>query len=241
MATRHFFWVLGAMVSLSVQAKDTATEVAQRLQTLYPATAITRVNESRIAGLFEVVMGKNIAYADPSARYLIFGHLFDMAEQRDLTAEVLETLSRIDVTALPIEDAIQVVRGEGERRLFVFSDPDCPYCRQLEDELPKLDNVSIYTYLFPIGQLHPDALDKARRVWCAKDRAGAWGALMRLGELPENVDGSDCEHPIARNILLAEQLGIDATPTLILEDGTLVQGYRSAAEIEALLTKGAWQ
>lgn len=239
MATRQFAWVVGAMVSLSVQAKDTATEVAQRLRTLYPATTITRVNESQIAGLFEVVMGKNIAYADQSARYLIFGHLFDMAEQRDLTAEVLTTLSRIDVTALPIEDAIEVVRGQGERRLFVFSDPDCPYCRQLEDELPKLDNVSIYTYLFPIGQLHPNVLDKARQVWCAQDRVAAWEALMRQGELLESADESDCEHPIARNISLAERLGIDATPTLILEDGTLLQGYRSAAEIAALLTKGA--
>lgn len=239
MATRPIAWVLGMVVSLSVQATDTATEVAQRLRTLYPATTITRVNESRIAGLFEVVMGKNIAYADPSARYLIFGHLFDMAEQRDLTADVLATLNRIDVSVLPIEDAIEVVRGRGERKLFVFSDPDCPYCRQLEDELPKLDNVSIYTYLFPIAQLHPDAWDKARRVWCAQNRAAAWEALMRQGKLPESADESDCEHPIVRNISLAGRLGIDATPTLILEDGTLLQGYRSAAEIAALLTEGA--
>lgn len=239
MATKRIARITGAiiilMVSLSVQAKDTTTEVTQRLQTLYPATTITSVRESRIAGLFEVVMGKNIAYTDQSARYLIFGHLFDMTEQRDLTAELLETLNRVNVATLPTEDAIEVVRGEGKHRLFVFSDPDCPYCRQLEDELPRLTNVSIHTFLYPIEQLHPEAKDKAHRVWCAQDRAAAWEALMRQNALP---DGDyDCEHPIARNIALAERLGINATPTLILEDGTLVQGYQSAAEIEALLTK----
>ena len=157
-------------------------------------------------------MGKNIAYTDPSARYLIFGHLFDMAEQRDLTAEVLETLNRIDVSSLPLDDAIKVIRGRGKRSLFVFSDPDCPYCRKLESELSMLDDVTIYTYLYPIKELHPQAARKARLVWCAQDRSTAWNDLMIKGQIPQ-TGTDDCQNPINNNVALARSLGIDATPT----------------------------
>lgn len=226
------------LMAFSVKANDVTAEVKQRLQTLYPATEFTRVQPSHIEGVYEVVMGKNIAYTDPSARYLIFGHLFDMAEQRDLTAEVLETLNRIDVSSLPLDDAIKVIRGRGKRSLFVFSDPDCPYCRKLESELSMLDDVTIYTYLYPIKELHPQAARKARLVWCAQDRSTAWNDLMIKGQIPQ-TGTDDCQNPINNNVALARSLGIDATPTLILGDGSVVQGAMAASEIEALLAKGA--
>jgi len=225
------------LMAFSVKANDTA-EVKQRLQTLYPATEFTSVHPSRIEGVYEVVMGKNIAYTDPSARFMIFGHLFDMADQRDLTAEVLENLNRIDVSALPLDDAIKVIRGRGNRSLYVFSDPDCPYCRKLESELSILDDVTIYTYLYPIEELHPQAAHKARLVWCAQDRSIAWNDLMIKGQILQ-ASTDDCQNPISKNVALAHSLGIDATPTLILGDGSVVQGVMAASEIEALLAKGA--
>lgn len=230
-------FVMGWMVAFSIQAgqagEEELTKMDERLKSLYPATRFTQVSASPINGLYEVVMGKNIAYTDRTGRYFLFGHLYDMAEQQDMTAERMASLNRIDTSALLLNDAIEVVQGQGERKLFIFSDPDCPYCRRLEDELPKLDNVTIYTFLYPIGELHPQAGEKARRVWCTDDRAAAWEALMRQGRVPERV--TDCQDPIARNVELAKQLGIEATPTLILEDGTLLPGYRTASELEAML------
>lgn len=224
------------LMAFSVKANDVTAEIKSRLQTLYPATEFTRVQSSRIKGVFEVVMGKNIAYTDSDGRYLIFGHLFDMSQQRDLTAELMESLNRIDIKTLPIVDAIKTVHGNGERSLFVFSDPDCPYCRKLEEELSNLDDVTIYTFLYPINELHPEATHKSRLVWCADDRATAWADLMINRQLPQSAD--DCQNPIDQNVALARRLGIDATPTMILGDGSMVQGAILVSEIEALLAKG---
>lgn len=208
--------------------------VRKHLQSLYPATTFTAVRPSPVDGLYEVVMGRNIAYTNELGTHFLFGHLFDMQQQKDITAELLETLNRIDTTNLPLDDAIKTVHGNGQRHLYLFSDPDCPYCRQLEQELKQLDNVTIHTFLYPIAELHPQAADKTRRIWCSDDRNAAWRALMDQGILPE-ADNSNCKNPIERNVKLAAMLGIEGTPALILEDGRLVQGYKTAPELENLI------
>ena len=120
--------------STTVAADESAEALSVRLKEMYPATKIERVQRSEIPSLFEVVMGKNAAYTDATGRYFVFGHLFDMKEQRDLTAERVEKAARVAFGELPLADAIKIVRGKGERVLAVFSDPDCPYCRRLESE-----------------------------------------------------------------------------------------------------------
>ena len=203
-------------------------EMEARLKELYPSTRITAVRQSEVTGLFEVIMGRNVAFTDNSGRYFVFGHLFDMREQKDLTAQRLSDINRIDFTQLPLQDAIKTVRGDGSRKLAVFSDPDCPYCKGLEGELAKLENVSIYTFLFPLDGLHPEAKGKAERVWCAANPAKAWAALMTTGKL---VESPNCATPIARINQLATSLGINGTPTIILQDGSLIPGAAPAAEI----------
>jgi thiol:disulfide interchange protein DsbC len=215
-----------------------APDVEKRLKDQYPATKIAAVRESTVKGVYEVVMGRNVAYTDESGRYMIFGHLYDMKEQKDMTAGVLDALNRVDVSMLPKADAIQTVRGKGERSLFVFSDPDCPFCKQMEAELAKVDNVTIHTLLYPLEGLHPDARRKAEAIWCAKDRAGAWEAFMASGRLPEN---GSCETPIDRNLRLGNALGINGTPTIVFADGSLHPGMLPAAEIERRLSGDAAQ
>lgn len=210
----------------------TETEMAGRLKELYPSTRITAVRQSEVAGLFEVTMGRNVAFTDDSGRYFVFGHLFDMREQKDLTAQRLSDINRIDFAHLPLQDAIKTVRGEGSRKLAVFSDPDCPYCKGLEGELAKLEDVTIYTFLYPLEGLHPEAKGKAERVWCAADPAKAWAALMATGKLAESPK---CATPIARINQLATRLGINGTPTIILQDGSLIPGAAPAAEINRRL------
>lgn len=202
------------------------------LERLYPATAFEAVAATPVPGLAEVVMGANVAYVDASGRYFLFGRLFDMQAQRDLTAERLERLGAIDFAALPLEAAIRTVRGSGERTLAVFSDPDCPYCRTLEQALADLQDVTLYTFLYPIVALHPGARDKAIAIWCAPDRAAAWLEAMTRGHVPE---AAACEHPIDRILALGAQLRIQGTPTLFAGDGRRRVGAQSAGELDAWL------
>ena len=214
-----------------------AGDVEKRLREQYPATKITSVRESQAKGVYEVVMGLNVAYTDESGRYMIFGHLYDMKEQKDLTAQRLDEINKIDISALPLADAIKTVKGDGSRALYVFSDPDCPFCQRLEREtMPKLDNVTIYTFLYPLDGLHSDAKRKAGTIWCARDRAKAWNDFMTSGKLPDGKTG--CDNPVERNIRLGRSLGINGTPTIITGDGAMVPGFVPASELERRLSGG---
>ena len=218
---------------------DPVARIEATLKTNYPATEFRDILATPLSGIYEVTMGRNVAYVGADARHFLFGHLYDMQTQRDLTAERLEQARRIDFASLPLGDAIETVRGDGSRRLAVFSDPDCPYCRKLEQALAKLDNVTIHTFLYPLDELHPEARTKAIAVWCAQDRAAAWKALM----LEANVKGTvprpaDCTHPIDRNIALARKLGVDGTPVLFDIQGRRLAGAAPANRIEMFLSTG---
>jgi len=236
---RKFVVSIAAFAAATTVFAD-AGDVEKRLKEQYPATKITAVRETPVQGVYEVAMGRNVAYTDASGRYMIFGHLYDMKEQKDLTAQRLEEINKIDVSALPLSDAIKTVKGDGSRKLYVFSDPDCPFCQRLEREtMPKLDNVTIYTFLYPLEELHPDAKRKAETIWCAKDRAKAWDDFMKSGKLPDQV--TQCDNPVERNIRLGGSLGINGTPTIIMGDGTMVPGFVPASELERRLAAGAPQ
>ena len=222
------------MLSMAAQADDGAGNLEKRLKELYPATRIDHVQTSEIPAIYEVTMGKNSAYTDVTGRYFVFGHLYDMKTQRNLTSERMDKQQRIDFAQLPLADAIKRVHGKGERVLVVFSDPDCPYCKRLEPELDKLDNVTVYTFPFPLQELHPGAPDKAIAVWCAPDRARAWDDLMKSGKVPAN---RQCDNPIQRNVQLAQRLGILGTPTLLTSDGRMLPGAASSERIEQWLVE----
>jgi len=216
----------------AVALAQPADRLPATLKRLYPGTAFEGVAASPVPGLSEVVMGTSVAYVDASGRYFLFGRLFDMQHQRDLTAERIERLSAIDFSALPLDSAIKTVRGTGRRTLAVFSDPDCPHCRALERSLAELQEVTVYTFLYPVAALHPDARDKAIAVWCARDRAQAWSDLMAHGVVPA---GGACTHPIDRIVALGTALRIVGTPTLFAGDGRRIVGAQSAAELDAWL------
>lgn len=231
-------------------------DLLTHLRSLYPATHFKSVSTTPWPGVFEVAMGANLAYVDASGRHFLFGHLYDMREQRDLTAERRQVLSRIDVKELPLSDAITEVRGNGSRFLAVFSDPDCPYCKQLEVDLQDMTDVTIHTFVMPLASLHPQARDKAVQVWCATAsdaarssdahqrmaaRVEAWHVLMRSGasgsagawERKASKDDIECDHPIDRNVELGQSLGIHGTPTLVAGDGRMLQGASGLQQVEA--------
>jgi len=221
-------------VTPAAAASADASTLVERLQALYPSTRFGAIHPTAWPGVFEVAMGANLAYVDATGRYFLFGHLYDMRQQRDLTAERKDAMARIDFGSLPLADALTEVRGKGTRRLAIFSDPDCPYCRRLEAELRGLDDVTIHTFLMPLASLHPAARGKAVSVWCATDRLATWQALMLRDALPPQAD---CPHPVDRNVALGEQLGINGTPTLIAGDGRVLAGAASRDQIEAWLSR----
>lgn len=210
------------------QAADPAVITA--IKTAYPNTAFDQINTTPIEGIYEVVMGKNIAYTDRTGQYFLFGSLFDMRTQTDLTQPKRLSLNKIDFNKLPLGDAIKTVKGKGERQLVVFADPNCGYCKRFEAELEKVDNITVYTYLMPI--LSQDSITKAKAIWCAKDQSAAWRSLMIDNVVP--VSG-DCENPVERNVTLGRGYGVNGTPTLVAADGRMLPGYVAADRLEAWL------
>lgn len=231
-----------APVPAAPPVADPATvALRQTLTRLYPNTRFGDIQRSAISGLWEVWMGNNVAYVNDAGRHFIFGHLYDMQTQTDVTAARKEQAGlqaeaarpKIKFDDLPLADAIKVVRGNGQRKLAVFSDPLCPYCRKLEVELGKLDNVTIYTFLYPIDSIHPEAASVAQSIWCAKDKSSAWRQYMTSGKQPKP---GRCDTPINRNVALATSSGIFGTPYLVFANGTQSPGAMPAAALEQRLS-----
>jgi len=219
-------------LSASMAGADQQSDLTKMLKEKYPATAFTSVGKAPLNGLYEVAMGKNIAYTDASGRYFIFGHIYDMVTQEDLTAAKLQSINKIDWSRLNLANAIKVVKGNGSREFAVFSDPDCPYCQKLEKELGALDNYTMHLFLFPIAGLHPSAPDKAQSIWCAKDRYAAWKDVTLSGKVPAK---KECANPIDENIKVAGDMGIQGTPTMIRKDGVIMPGAAPAARVDEWL------
>lgn len=224
-----------ASVASANQGETNLEAISNKLNTLYPSTQFNEIRPSQFDGLYEVVMGKNIVYTDSEGRYFLFGHVFDMQTRQDLTQRRIDELNKVNFAELPLKDAIQEVRGNGQRKLVVFSDPDCPFCKKLEMELAKLDNVTIYTFPMPLEGLHPTAPQTAKSIWCSSKRQAAWRDYLISNKQPTGK--TDCPNPIERNVQLGQKLGFNGTPTLIAEDGRVMPGAASADQIENWLNQ----
>lgn len=206
--------------------------VRRILQGRFPTMSVERVSVSPFPGMYEVVLDGEIVYTDEKAEYFFSGSIFDIRTlpPRNLTQDranrvAAETFSKAR------ELAIRRVRGNGARTLFTFEDPNCGYCKALQAELAKLDNVTIYTFLTPL--LSENSVEKSLAVWCAKDRARAWEELMSAGTLPDHSGA--CNHPLNQIASITRRFQIQATPAIFLGDGRHIGGMRSAADIEKAL------
>ncbi len=208
------------------------TEVRKNMQARYPGIAVESVAPTPLPGIFEVFANGTILYTDVKVNYLIAeGRLVDARSRTDLTAERLRKLQAIPFESLPLQQSFKVVRGNGKRKLAYFTDPNCPYCKRLEQELVNLKDVTLHVFLFPI--LSEDSVEKARAVWCSKDRAKAWTDLM-LKDVALKAPAK-CDAPIEKLVQYGQDKGIKGTPTLIFADGSRVPGMLPAAELNKLL------
>ena len=195
--------------------------------------AIDEVQASPIAGLYEVRLGGDVVYTDANADYLFQGEMIDVKARRNLTKERQDKLSAVDFKALPFKDAFTIVRGNGKRKMAVFEDPNCGYCKRFEADLKTINNVTVSIFLIPI--LGEDSVEKSKNIWCSKDRAATWQAWMIDHQVPAAVK---CDtSAIDRNLAFAQKYRINGTPAVFFADGTRVPGAMPAAQIEAMLAK----
>lgn len=232
------FWALVATLFLFVgnALADEAT-IRKVLVAKFPEAKIASIQKTPYSGLYEVYMDGQLVYADANAQYIFLGDVVDLKNRSNLTQARLSILNAVPHSQLPLKNALKIVKGKGERKLVVFSDADCPYCRKFEEELKKVDNITVYTFLLPIEGLHPKAAQISRQVWCAPDKNKAWDDYMGSGKIPAN-DGK-CANPINENIALGAKLGINGTPTIILSNGQRIPGMVPAAKLEELMGRAA--
>jgi thiol:disulfide interchange protein DsbC len=213
-------------------AADDAATIRKNLTERVPQLGkIEEVTKTPMPGLYEVRVGTDLFYSDAQGNFLIQGVLMDTRQQRNLTEERQDKLLALPFDSLPLKDAFTMVRGNGKRKLAVFEDPNCPYCKQFEKDLQKVNDVTIYMFLYPI--LGPDSTEKSRNLWCAKDRGAAWLDWMVRAKAPA---AAECDTgAVARNVEFGRKNKITGTPTLILTDGTRIPGAMGTADVEKLL------
>jgi len=222
--------LVASLFSMNAFADEASLRKA--IDATYPKMQVGSIVKTPYSGLYEVYMNGQIIYTDDKLSFLIAeGHLVDPKTKRDITSERIAELTKIDFSTLPLDQAIKVVKGNGSRKIAVFSDPDCPFCKRLEQkELVSITDVTIYTFLFPLEQLHPDSVNKSKVIWCAPDRAKAWQDWALNNQLAKN--DASCDQPLAKVADLARKLGVTSTPTIFFADGKRMLGAYPAAEIE---------
>ena len=222
-----------ALLISSVAAASEAT-VRQAMQKKYPDVPIESVARTPLAGIYEVYANGEIVYVDESVNYLIVrGRLIDVARKSDLTDGRLRVLTAVKFDQLPLDLAFRQVQGKGTRRLAYFADPNCPYCKQIEPNLAKLENVTIYIFLYPV--LGQDSYEKSKAVWCSKDRVKVWNDWMLNGNPPKGP--GNCETPIEKILAYGKQKNINGTPTLFFADGQRVAGAIPLDQLEKLVDR----
>ena len=196
---------------------------------------IDEVRTTAMPGLYEVRIGTDLFYTDAKGNYVIQGELIDTKARRNLTEDRINKLTAVDFSELPLKDAFTIVRGDGKRKVAVFEDPNCGYCKRFERDLQNVDNITVYLFLYPI--LSPDSAEKSRNVWCAKDRVAAWQDMMVREKVPA---AASCDTAaIQRNLAFGRKHKITGTPTLIFANGSRVPGAISAQEVEKRLAEVA--
>jgi thiol:disulfide interchange protein DsbC len=222
-----------AFASLGAFAQEATIRknLTERLPKLPP---IDEISKTPMEGLFEVRVNETeIFYTDAQGNFLIQGNLIDVRAQEDLTEKRQAKLTEIDFKDLPLKDSFTIVRGNGKRKVAVFEDPNCGYCKRFERDLTKVDNVTVHVFLYPI--LSQDSADKSRNIWCAKDKGKAFLDWMTRDVSPPAVT---CDTgALARNLEFGKKSRITGTPTLIFANGTRVPGAIGADRVEKLLAE----
>lgn len=222
--------LIAATLTASLVASAQEATIRKNLGDRLPQLKkIDEVTKTAMAGLYEVRVNEtDIFYTDAEGNFLLQGNLIDTKQMRNLTEERVDKLTAVKFETLPLKDAFTMVRGNGKRKLAVFEDPNCGYCKRFERDLQNVDNVTVYMFLYPI--LGADSVEKSKNIWCAKDKTKAWQDWMLRNQTPK---AASCDAAaIERNVALGGKYKITGTPTLIFANGSRVPGAIAAAQVE---------
>lgn len=217
-------------VSCGVQANP--DEIKKELAKKFPDLKTERITKTTYGGLYEVFTGTEIFYTDDKATFVVTGNIIDTGTRANVTDARLSKLTAINFDELPLENAIKLVRGDGSRRMAIFEDPLCGYCKKFEADVATLNNVTVYVFLYPI--LAQDSQVKSKNIWCAKDKQTAWLDWMLRDKAPETA-AETCATPLDVNVALGQKLRVNGTPATFFEDGERISGALPLPNIEAKL------
>ena len=210
-----FICALFIPLSSWADSSSVTSRTASTIRNTLSDMPIKEISTTPIPGIYELQVGDQIFYSDKTGTHIINGHMFNTKNKQDITATRLAELSKIDWSVLPLDKAVVSGPKDGVK-MAVFTDPDCPYCKRLEEQLANIDGLRVYTFLYPLTKLHPNAYAKSESIWCAKDQHKAMVDVMTKGtQLPE----ATCKTPVADIQKLAKQLNVHGTPTIFAGDG----------------------
>lgn len=212
-----------------------AQGVKNALLKKFPDIKVDNVRKTEYGGLFEVVSGTDIYYTDDKASFVVIGQIIDTKTRDNVTEKRTKEITQVKWNELPLDQAIKITRGDGSRKVAVFADPYCGYCKRFEGDLAKVDNVTVYTFLLPI--IRPESMALSKKVWCSKDRGAAWMDFM-LKNADPSAEGN-CDTPLDKNLAFGNKYKITGTPTLIFENGERVPGALNQKQIEDGLVRAA--
>ncbi len=224
-----------SLLSLPALADEAA--IRKAFAERYPNFKVDMVGATPVAGIYEVWGSGKLVYTDDKGDYLLVGPLVDTRTKTNLSQQRISELRAVKFDTLPLDKAFPIVKGKGERVIAVFSDPECPFCKRLEKELAQLDNLKTHIFLYPIANLHPQAPEIAKNIWCASDRGKTWSDYMLDGKAPAAVE--KCQAPLDEIAQLAARIGVEGTPAIIFSNGKRIDGYVPAAKIEEMLKGGS--
>jgi thiol:disulfide interchange protein DsbC len=217
------------MVMVSSISMADVNTAAKNLAQNYPNLEIKNIAMTEMRGIYSAEVDGQVVYLNDDAQHLIAGNMLRLKDQKSLTQELIVKNNTVNWNSLPLKNAIKSVRGNGKRQIAIFSDPNCPYCQQLEVELKKLNDVTIYTFVLP---LKAQSVEPSKQVYCEIDPAFAWQQLIGQGIAPKSK--KSCSNPINANLELAKKLGLSGTPAIVFSNGYRVLGAYPATEIEAI-------
>ncbi|WP_295623349.1 DsbC family protein [uncultured Nitrosomonas sp.] len=228
---KHFIFILSlSFFSGTLWANEEA--VKEAVQPHFEGQKIDSIKKTPFSGLYEIVIGDELFYSDDKANYLFFGHIIDTKTRASMTNERIQEIKaarRVSFDSLPLQHAIKAVKGDGKRKVAVYTDPNCPYCKQLEKELINITNVTVYNLLYPVLN---GSMELSKKIWCAENQIKAWEDFMLRGTAPAE---KDCETPLETLVKSGRENKVSGTPTLIFADGSVVGGMIPAAAIEEKL------
>jgi thiol:disulfide interchange protein DsbC len=231
--SRRFIRRLLLSSALAAALPVFAQEAAIRKNLADVLPKIDEVVKSPVPGLWEVRIGQDVLYTDEQGRYVMQGQITDVKSRRNLTQERLDKLSAIDFASLSPKDAVVFKTGNGKRKLAVFADPNCGYCKRFERSLTELKDATVYTYIIPI--LGPDSTEKSKAIWCAKDSTAAWRGWMLDQASPPKPMGQCDTAALDRNLVFARKHRITGTPSIFFVDGSRIPGAVPLEQVEQKL------